>query len=219
VSTTPQRARSEAAKRQRWNDLLVAARALAANGGVNSVTLAAVTESAGLHPSAVRRYFASKEELLLELAEQEWATWRTVLVTRLHGARGLPPEAIGAAIAETLAAQPLFCDLITHVALTLEDGVSHERVLQYKTAAFEDYDAIADSLAAASDTLSLAGAQDVLSGTLALAAYLWQVAHPGPVLARVYLEVPRWGHMVTHFEADLKRLITELVVGASSSAG
>ncbi|MCW2862140.1 MAG: transcriptional regulator, TetR family, partial [Actinoallomurus sp.] len=62
------RARSQEAKLRRAEDLLEAARALAADrGGVRHITLAAVTEAAGLHPSAVRRYFASKEELLLEL--------------------------------------------------------------------------------------------------------------------------------------------------------
>jgi len=216
VPTTQRRARSQAAKRERWNDLLTAARTLATRDGVGAVTLAAVTEAAGLHASAVRRYFESKEELFLELAEQEWRSWRTAVVTELEGRTALPPDAVAGVIASTLVAHPLFCDLLAHVALTLEDGVTYDRVLQYKTAAFEDYDAITEAVAASSGSLALAGAQDVLSGTLALASYLWQVAHPGPVLARVYAEVPRWGHTVTHFEVDLKRLITDLVVGAGA---
>jgi AcrR family transcriptional regulator len=65
--TIHRRARSAEDKRKRTNDLLAAARQLATErGGARHVTLAAVTEVAGLHPSAVRRYFASKEELLLE---------------------------------------------------------------------------------------------------------------------------------------------------------
>jgi AcrR family transcriptional regulator len=77
------------------------------------VTLAAVTEVAGLHPSTVRRYFANKEELLLELAERGWDAWRDALVDHRADARDLSPEAIAEAISATITSLPLFCDLLT----------------------------------------------------------------------------------------------------------
>jgi AcrR family transcriptional regulator len=56
VAGSHQRARSVEDKQRRAEDLLDAARVLAAElGGVRHVTLAAVTERAGLHPSGVRR--------------------------------------------------------------------------------------------------------------------------------------------------------------------
>src|SRR5882757_5514046 len=115
------RARSEEAKLRRAEDLLAAAGTLAAElGGVRHLTLAAVTDAAGLHPSAVRRYFASKEELLLELAEHGWDAWRDALVEHLANARDLSPHAIAEAISTTITSLPLFCDLLTHVPLSLE---------------------------------------------------------------------------------------------------
>src|ERR1700730_863137 len=124
---THRRARSQEAKLRRAEALLEAARTLATDlGGVRHVTLAAVTEVAGLHPSAVRRYFASKEELLLELAEQGWDAWRDALVDHLADARDLTPQAIAEAISATITSLPLFCDLLTHVPLSLEDGVDLE---------------------------------------------------------------------------------------------
>jgi AcrR family transcriptional regulator len=213
TGVTTQRARSEVAKRRRRRDMLSAARTLAVRDGVRAVTLAAVTTASGLHPSAVRRYFDSKEELLLELAEQEWQTWSSAVVTRLRGRTDLPAADIAATLVDTLAAQPLFCDLSTHVVLSLEDGVGYARARQYKASSFEAYDKMAAAIASAS-ALQLAGAQDVLSATLALAAYLWQVAHPGPVLAAIYADVPRWGHVATNFELDLRRLLAELILGA-----
>ncbi|MEO3765536.1 hypothetical protein [Streptomyces sp. B8F3] len=48
-----------------------------------------MTGAAGLLPSAVRRYFASKEELLLELAVRGWDQWRDRLTDPLAGVRNL----------------------------------------------------------------------------------------------------------------------------------
>jgi AcrR family transcriptional regulator len=214
MTVTQRRARSEPAKQQRTDDLLDAARVIASHDGVSAVTLAAVTQAAGLHPSAVRRYFDSKEELLLELAEREWGAWSAALVARLDGGKRLPAAAIASAITETILARPLFCDLLTHVPLSLEDGVSIDRARQYKTTSFQAYDAIVEAVASTSATLTPAAATDVVSATLALAAYRWQVAHPGPTLARLYELVPRWGHVALNVEADLSRSIRAMIIGA-----
>ncbi|WP_181803990.1 TetR family transcriptional regulator [Streptomyces shenzhenensis] len=213
------RARSPEAKVRRAEDLLDAARALAAaRGGVRHVTLAAVTEAAGLHPSAVRRYFDSKEELLLELAERGWHQWRDSLTAHLAGARGLTP-AESAAVATTLAAQPLFCDLLTHVPLSLEGEVGIERARRYKTSSFAAYDGIVEALTVSSGTLTTAQAQDLVAAALGLTAHLWQVSHPTPTLAELYAQNPRWGHVALDFEPRLTRLLQAVAVGATVMDG
>lgn len=129
--------RAPEAKLRRTEDLLDAARALAAaRGGVRHLTPAAVTEAAGLHPSAVRRYFDSKEELLLELAECGRHEWSLLPTARLADARDLTRAQTAYAVAGTLAAQPLFCDLLTHVPLSLEGDVDIERARRFKTSSF-----------------------------------------------------------------------------------
>lgn len=70
-----QRARTEENKRQRAAALVEAARSLALETGVASVTLTAVAGRAGIHYSAVRRYFTSHKEVLLHLAAEGWARW------------------------------------------------------------------------------------------------------------------------------------------------
>jgi hypothetical protein len=54
-------------------DLVEAARILASRDGVRAVTLTAIATQAAAHASAVRRYYASREEILLTVA----ATGRT----------------------------------------------------------------------------------------------------------------------------------------------
>jgi AcrR family transcriptional regulator len=213
------RARSPEAKLQRAEDLLDAARSLAvARGGVRHITLAAVTEAAGLHPSAVRRYFDSKEELLLELAERSWGQWRDILAARLADARGLTPEQTAAVVAATLAAQPLFCDLLTHVPLSLEGDVGIERARRYKTNAFTAYDAIVEALTAA-DTMTTAQVQDLITVALGLTANLWQISHPTPTLAELYDQHPRWGHVALDFEPRLTRLLQATAAGLAPAQG
>jgi AcrR family transcriptional regulator len=213
------RARSQEANLRRAEDLLDAARALAADrGGVRHITLAAVTEVAGLHPSAVRRYFDSKEELLLELAERGWNQWRDLLVAHLAGVRDLAPGQTAAAVATTLAAQPLFCDLLTHVPLSLEGEVGIERARRFKTSSFAAYDTIVDVLTAAG-TMTTAQVQDLITAALGLTANLWQLSHPTPTLAELYAQNPRWGHVALDFEPRLTRLLQATAAGLTGQNG
>ncbi|MFF2536071.1 TetR family transcriptional regulator [Streptomyces cyaneofuscatus] len=210
------RARSPEAKLRRTEDLLDAARTLAATrGGVRHLTLAAVTEAAGLHPSAVRRYFDSKEELLLELAERGWHEWSLLLTARLADARDLTPAQTADAVAGTLAAQPLFCDLLTHVPLSLEGDVDIERARRFKTSSFTSYDAIVDTLTGAG-TMTGAQVQDLITVALGLTANLWQISHPTPTLAALYAQNPRWEHITLDFEPRLTRLLRATATGLTA---
>jgi AcrR family transcriptional regulator len=111
-------------------------------GGVRFVTLAPVTERAGLHRTGVRRYYASKEELLLELAERGWRQWRDAIAAETEGRTGLGAREIAAVLSETIAALPGFCDLLSHVAMSLEGDVDIERARQYKVNSFAAHDEI-----------------------------------------------------------------------------
>ena len=75
ATATFQRARTEENKRRRAAALVEAARSLAIETGVASVTLTAVAGRAGIHYSAVRRYFTSHKEVLLHLAAEGWVRW------------------------------------------------------------------------------------------------------------------------------------------------
>ncbi|WP_413801097.1 TetR family transcriptional regulator [Streptomyces iranensis] len=208
-----QRARSAEDKARRADDLLKAAEALARElGGVRYVTLAAVTERAGLHRTGVRRYYASKEELLLELAERGWGQWRDAIKSAMAGRVGLGPAQTAAVVSETLVALPVFCDLLTHVTLYLEGDVDIERARRYKTNSFAAHDEIAATLDHAS-TMTVERIAGLLAAAIMLAAGLWQVSHPTPTLAALYEQVPRWGHVALDFAPRLTSLLEACAVG------
>lgn len=214
MSQPRQRARSPEDKHLRKTALLAAARELATEQGVREVTLAAVTSQVGLHPTAVRRYFESREELLLELAEEGWAQWRDGLASGLAGARGLTAPQVAVIVAGSLDELPLFCDLLTHVALSLEGAVRLERARQYKTTSSAAVDAMTQALASADAGLDHEGARLLLIAAMSCAAYLFQLSRPTATLRQLYAEEPRWAHSALRFREQLTELLTTVAAGA-----
>ncbi|MFC4242701.1 hypothetical protein ACFOYW_04885 [Gryllotalpicola reticulitermitis] len=212
-----ERARSTEDKTLRSAALLDAAEALALElGGVRHLTVAAVTERAGLHRTGARRYYASKEDLLLELAERGWAQWRAALVAEVDGRSGLRATEVAEIVSRTITRLPVFCDLLAHVPMRLEGDVDIERARRFKTNSFAEHDAMVGALAEASD-LSVPQVQALIAAAGALAAGFWQVAHPMPTLAELYRQVPEWGHVALDFEPRLTMLLRATALGLTDA--
>lgn len=208
-----ERARSAQDKAQRSEELLAAAESVALElGGVRFVTVAAVTERAGLHRTGVRRYYASKEELLLELAERGWGQWRDAVTKETEGREALSPVEVATVLAKTITSLSVFCDLLAHVAMNLEDDVDVERARRYKANATSAYDELARTLQRAS-TMTPVQLQTLAATTVALTASLWQAAHPTPTLAALYEQEPDWGHAALDFEPRLTLILQATAIG------
>jgi AcrR family transcriptional regulator len=143
---TFQRARTEEKKRQRAEALVEAARSLALESGVASVTLTAVASRAGIHYSAVRRYFSSHKEVLLLLAAEGWVRWSTTVADKLAESGPKSPSRIAETLANALADDPLFCDLLANLHLHLEHEVDAERVIEVKRISTAATLSLADSI-------------------------------------------------------------------------
>jgi AcrR family transcriptional regulator len=209
-----QRARSAENKRQRASALVAAARAVALETGVASVTLTAVAARAGVHHSAVRRYFSSHKDVLLHLAAEGWTRWSNVVCQELRARTQMDATVVAEVLASGLEADPLFCDLLANVPLHLEHEVCIERVRAFKRVSHAAVVAMAGAIASELPGLGLRGALDIVTAANALAATLWQVAHPREALARAYSEdrtiAPNWA---LDFSATLTRLLTATCVG------
>ncbi|MFD2837357.1 hypothetical protein ACFS3C_14805 [Azotobacter vinelandii] len=198
--------------------MLDAAESLALElGGVRFVTVAAVTERAGLHRTGVRRYYANKEELLLELAERGWGgDGATRSKARLALGKGWSQLKWPRSSLKPSSPFRFFCDLLTHVTLSLEGDVEMERARRYKTNAFAIHDNIVVALVQAS-RMTTEQIQNLLATTLMLAAGFWQVSHPTPTLARLYEEVPEWAHVALDFGPRLRYLLRAMATGLAGS--
>lgn len=109
----------------------------------------------------------------------------------------------------TLAERPLFCDLLTHVTLSLEREVTYERVRTFKHAARNAVAVLTGAISTAS-ALDRGQAQELV---IALTAPLWQAGRPGETLVRLYREEPAVAYIGIDFGPTLTRLLTALCDG------
>ncbi|QQG86595.1 helix-turn-helix transcriptional regulator [Mycobacteroides chelonae] len=73
--------------------MLDAARSLASEVGVSSVTLNELADRAGIHRSAVRRYYSSYKEVLLLVGQERWQHWSVNVCESLEAAGQMPCRA------------------------------------------------------------------------------------------------------------------------------
>ncbi len=217
---TFQRARTEEKKRQRAAALVEAARSLALETGVASVTLTAVAGRAGIHYSAVRRYFTSHKEVLLHLAAEGWVRWSDTVRADLAEPGPMSPDRVAETLANGLASDTLFCDLLANLHLHLEHEVDIERVVEVRRTITAAAIALADAIEKALPALGRSGAYDILIAAYSLGAAFWQIANPPQRLLDAYAQEPdvRPPEWNIDFPSALTRLLTATCLGLLSGA-
>ena len=190
------RARSEAQRQDRLSGLVTATRECLAQTRAATLTLGDVAAAAGLAKSGILRYVGSREALLLRVMYDEHLRWIDALAAELHTA------APAAALARTLAARPVLCDLIAaSPALISRLGPDDLAVLatQAQDAQQRLGTALQPSLPLSDDQLrSLTAAVHAFTGT----AWAWTT--PGPAGRNT---------MVTDFEATVAGLLVIFIAG------
>jgi AcrR family transcriptional regulator len=212
TSTGFRRARSDQAKLQREQAILDAAAALGAARGIRTVTLTDIAEAIGMHKSALLRYFETREQIFLKLTAAGWREWGAALRERLAELRDAAPGDVAQALADTLVARPMLCDLLAQAPLNLERNVSLDSVREFKLVTLEQVDAIGAEL---TRLLGLDEQQrvDVIATATSMAGALWQMATPGPEVEALYRSDPALGHAIVEVGPRLTRVLTALLVG------
>jgi AcrR family transcriptional regulator len=192
---------------------MAAARELALRDGVRGVTLTGMAERAGLHHSAVRRYFTSHNEVLLRLAAQGWRGWAERVEAALTALERPGAARLATVLVETLAEDPLLCGLLANAPTRIEPDVDIDFVREFKREGMAAAGRIAAAVAACEPDLAGRASLDVLSATNSLAAIGWQVSHPPDTLARVYAEEPGLAHFAADFVPETTRLVEATIRG------
>jgi AcrR family transcriptional regulator len=185
------RARRPEQKQQRHQAILDAARALAERDGVGAVSLAGIAADVGMHKSALLKYFGTREEIFLQLAEQEWRGWAADVTAALADTPATDPtEHVVEALSGPLVARPLFCQLLLHSTLTLEHNVSVEALRRQKAVTMAALDELTTALHRALPDLAPAACFELLATGGIAAAGLWQAAHPPPAVRMLKPQPP-----------------------------
>jgi AcrR family transcriptional regulator len=214
-----QRARSEEQRETRRQAILGAAAAMLAEMPVAEVTLNELSRRAGLAKSNVLRYFESREAVLLELLDSAWQDWLGQLGTELAGAvdSGAPvvsrADQLAAAVAASLAARPMLCDLISAQAAVLERNVSPKVAAQYKRASIAGISALGALLLRSVPELGEPDAFRLAGAAVMTTAALWPHTQPSAAMLAAYAADPALAAMRLDFTATLREVLEVLTAG------
>jgi AcrR family transcriptional regulator len=214
-----QRARSEEQREARRQAILGAAAAMLAEMPVAEVTLNELSRRAGLAKSNVLRYFESREAVLLELLDSAWQDWLAQLDAELADAvvAGDPvpsrADQLAAAVADSLAARPMLCDLISAQAAVLERNVSPQVAAQYKRASIAGISALGALLLRSVPELGEPDAFRLAGAAVMTTAAVWPHTQPSAAMLAAYAADPALAAMRLDFTATLREVLEVLTAG------
>jgi AcrR family transcriptional regulator len=132
--------------------IMHAARGALSEKDVADVSLRDISERVGLAKSNVLRYFDSREAILLELLDEECRSWLVEVDALLGRPRARKANyanetRVATTIADSLANQGLFCELLGAMAGVLERNISAEFARDFKVRAMQNTDALSHLVA------------------------------------------------------------------------
>jgi len=182
------RARSPQQKEERRRHLLDSARSLLLEiADLRDLGINELARHAQMTKSNVYRYFESSEAILLEVLVEEFAQWRAALEAGLARGRksGAAIERIAKVFAETAAARPLLCGLISIVPSILERNISPERMLEFKRTLLSVRRESALGFHAFMPSIPAAVFETFVHHAMPMLIGLWPLSHPGEIAAKV----------------------------------
>tara|TARA_R110002020_G_scaffold134252_37_gene299753 strand:- start:3223 stop:3864 length:642 start_codon:yes stop_codon:yes gene_type:complete len=194
----------------RRGQLLAAAAELFDAEGPSGAGLNAIAAKAGFTKSNVYRYFESREQVLLELFEDEFAD----LVEALEQAISAQPlgdvAALAEAITATFLARRRCCELISILSSTLEQNVSEETIARVKTRMAGQNARVIAALVVRMPGATPADCGWAVAMIGSLLAGIWPSANPPPAV-RAVLTRPEFVHLRMVPARDLKRAAKALL--------
>lgn len=213
------RARTQEQRESRREQILAATRALLQDRRVAQASLNEIARRTGLAKSNVLRYFGSREAILLELAQRDYAAWVDEVAGAVEADAGTgdPVAELSAALA-TIVRRPLLCELLGCSTGILEHNVGVEEIIGYKTAMYGHINrlgAVIDSrLGPVPQRLHSA----LVVGLHAMVSELWAIAHP----ARAVVEAARRDSRISpppeNLEGEVSRALAVLLAGVAAQS-
>ncbi|MFB6978577.1 TetR/AcrR family transcriptional regulator [Streptomyces scopuliridis] len=223
--TTPfQRARSEEQRAVRRQAILDTAAAMLTEMPVAQVSLNELSRRVGLAKSNVLRYFESREAVLLELLDTALREWLDLLDGTLAtavDAAGGPYERgdqVAGALADTLAARPVLCDLVSAQAAVLERNVSPQIAAEYKRAVLADATVLTRLIRTHVPELDEKDAMRCAAAALLSAGAIWTHAQPSAAMLAAYEADPTLAALRLDFTGTLRELLEVLLTGLLTRA-
>jgi AcrR family transcriptional regulator len=190
-----QRARRPEQREARRQAILDAAAAMLAESSVNDISLRQLACRVGLAKSNVLRYFDSREAVFLELLDSAWRDWLHAVAAELDRlpepahARYARCRQVGEAIADSLAARTLLCELISVTAGVLERNISIEVARRFKLGFAQNTATLAALVRSHVDGLDEPASEHFAGAVFVIVAGLWPFQNPSEAVAAAVEEL------------------------------
>ena len=122
-------------------------------------------------------------------------------------------DQLAAAVAASLAARPMLCDLISAQAAVLERNVSPQVAAQYKRASIAGISALGALLLRSVPELGEPDAFRLAGATVMTTAALWPHTQPSAAMLAAYAADPALAAMRLDFTATLREVLEVLTAG------
>ncbi|MET4428827.1 AcrR family transcriptional regulator [Mycolicibacterium sp. 624] len=216
------RAHSPEQREVRRNAILDTARAMLEEMPVSEVTLNGLSRRACMAKSNVLRYFESREAVLLELSAEALGEWVDALEADLAVGfdRSDPVSSravrVATVIADSLAARPVLCDLMSAQASVLEHNISTDTVLTYKRASLANIERLAGMVSTQLPELSGDDARKFTAMAALMATAAWTHCHTAPAVVAAYECDPALQFHKLEFDATLRESLELILAGLLS---
>ncbi|GED97954.1 hypothetical protein [Gordonia crocea] len=120
---------------------------------------------------------------------------------------------MAATIADSIAARPIMCDLVSAQSAVLEHNISPEVALRHKHAIGREVETIVAAIVRAIPDLTAAQAYQVIAYTLLLTAGAWPQTRPPAALQAAYESDPAVAATQMDFTETIRDLITVAIAG------
>ena len=212
------RARADADKHQRRQDILRAASQAFADQPFAAVTMADVAQRAGLAKGTVYLYYTTKEALFLHLVTEALDAWFVEVAEALTRERAqLGPEALAELLVRTLAAREELTRLLSILHPVLEQNIADELALGFKQRLREQTAAAGEHIERRFLDFAPGDGVRFLLRLHAVTIGLHAMARPSPSVARI-LARPELAALRVDFAAELQAVVAALLRGWRSPA-
>jgi AcrR family transcriptional regulator len=216
------RAHSAEQREVRRTAILDTARSMLDEMPVADITLNGLSRRVCMAKSNVLRYFESREAVLLELCTEALAEWVNGLEPAL--AEAVDPsadltartDAVAAVVADSLAARPILCDLMSAQAAVLERNISTETVLQYKRTSIAHVDRLTALVVRQLPELDASRAQRFTVMAALMTTAVWTHSHVPPAVVAAYECDPLLGANRLDFATTLRDALGVILAGLLS---
>lgn len=216
------RARSEEQRELRRRDILATAASMLGEMSVADLSLNELSRRVGLAKSNVLRYFETREAILLELLDAELHDWAFELDAALAPTSDDVRDRVvrvADALAQSFAARPVMCDLLSAQTAVLERNISTEVALRHKYAILAEVSVVVDAVVRTLPELGPEQVYQAIAYVLLMTAGSWPQSAPSPALQAAYETDPKVAATQMDFTGVVRDLADLTITGMLARNG